>query len=356
MTAAAKDYYKILGVGKEATQEELKKAYRKLARKHHPDLNPNDKASEEKFKEISEAYAVLGDEKKRAEYDKGGTFNFEGFEGFKGFDFGGGGGNFTDIFGDILGGRFHHEAASLRGEDLIMGLDLSLEEAFAGTTMNIPISRSVACEGCRGKGAESFETCAKCHGTGRAETARGFFKIAQPCHDCGGTGKKAVSLCKNCGGRGNTFTDETLKVKIPVGADDGSIIRLKGKGNAGKGGGPSGDLLLEIGIKPHPVFQKKNNDIHVQIPVTFGEAALGTKIEVPTLDGSAMMKLPPGTQGGQRFKLSGKGYITRTGQRGAEYVEIKIAVPKNIPEKAKEAIRVIEDLYAEDPRKGLGEK
>jgi molecular chaperone DnaJ len=355
MTAATKDYYKILGVGKEATPEDLKKAYRKLARKHHPDLNPNDKASEEKFKEISEAYAVLGDEKKRTEYDKGGTFNFDGFEGFKGFD-SGGAGNYADIFGDIFGGHFTHEPASLRGEDLIMGLDLSLEEAFAGTTMNIPMSRSVACEACRGKGAESFETCAKCRGTGRAETARGFFKIAQACHDCGGSGKKAVSLCKKCGGRGNTHADETFKVKIPAGADDGSIIRLKGKGNAGKGGGPSGDLLLEISIKPHPVFQKKDNDIHVQIPVTFGEAALGTKIEVPTLDGSSMMKLPPGTQGGQRFKLSGKGYITRTGHRGAEYVEIRIAVPKNIPEKAKEAIRVIEDLYTEDPRKDLGEK
>jgi len=356
MTAATKDYYKILGVGKEATQEDLKKAYRKLARKHHPDLNPNDKPSEEKFKEISEAYAVLGDEKKRAEYDKGGTFNFDGFEGSKGYDFGGGAGNYTDVFGDIFGGRFTHESMSSRGEDLIMGLDLSLEEAFTGTTMNIPISRSVACEACRGKGAESFETCAKCHGAGRAETARGFFKIAQACHDCGGTGRKAVSLCKKCGGRGNLFAEETLKVKIPAGADDGSIIRLKGKGNAGKGGGPSGDLLLEISIKPHPVFQKKDNDIHVQIPVTFGEAALGTKIEVPTLDGSAMMKLPPGTQGGQRFKLSGKGYISRSGRRGNEYAEIRIMVPKDIPDKAKEAIKTIEALYPDHPRKHSGEK
>ena len=356
MTAATKDYYKLLGVGKEATQEELKKAYRKLARKHHPDLNPNDKPSEEKFKEISEAYAVLGDEKKRAEYDKGGTFNFEGFDGSKGYDFGGGAGNYTDIFGDIFGGRFTHESMSSRGEDLIMGLDLSLEEAFTGTTMNIPLSRSVVCEECRGKGAESFETCAKCHGAGRAETARGFFKIAQACHDCGGTGRKAVSLCKKCGGRGNLFAEETLKVKIPAGADDGSIIRLKGKGNAGKGGGPSGDLLLEISIKPHPVFQKKDNDIHVQIPVTFGEAALGTKIEVPTLDGSAMMKLPPGTQGGQRFKLSGKGYISRSGRRGNEYAEIRIMVPKDIPDKAKEAIKTIEALYPDHPRKHSGEK
>jgi molecular chaperone DnaJ len=354
--SAGKDYYKTLGVNKESSQEDIKKAYRKLARKLHPDLNPNNKAAEEKFKEVSEAYAVLGDDKKRAEYDKGGTFNFEGFEGFKGFDFGGGAGGYADIFGDIFGGGFSQEPAAYRGEDLVMSLDLSLEDAFAGTTLNIPLSRSVHCESCRGKGAESFETCAKCRGTGRSESARGFFKMAQPCHECGGTGKKATSYCKKCGGRGSTSSEETLKVKIPAGADDGSIIRLKGKGNAGRGGGPSGDLLLEISLKPHPIFQKKGHDIYVQIPVTFGEAALGTKIEVPTLDGSSMMKLPPGTQGGQRFKLSGKGYITKTGQRGAEYVEIKIAVPRNIPEKAKDAIKIIEDLYTVDPRKNLGVK
>jgi molecular chaperone DnaJ len=354
MAATTKDYYQTLGVGKDASQEDLKKAYRKLARKYHPDLNPGDKASEEKFKEINEAYAVLGDEKKRAEFDKGGTFNFEGFGGSGGGGFDASG--FADIFGDIFGGRFPHEAAQSRGEDLVMGLDLSLEEAFAGTTMNIPVSRSVACETCKGKGAESFETCQKCHGSGQVQTSRGFLKIAQPCHECGGSGKKAVSPCKKCGGRGSIFTTETLKVKIPAGAEDGSLIRLKGKGNAGRGGGPSGDLLIEISIRLHPVFQKKGTDITVQMPVTFGEAALGAKIEVPTLDGSSMMKLPPGTQGGQRFKLSGKGYVTKSGHRGDEFVEIRIAVPRNIPDDAKDAISAIEALYAENPRKKLGEK
>jgi molecular chaperone DnaJ len=349
MPAATKDYYQILGVGKEASQEDLKKAYRKLARKYHPDLNPGDKSSEEKFKEINEAYAVLGDEKKRAEYEKGGTFNFEGFEGFKG-------GGYSDIFGDIFGGRFTSEPEVTKGEDLIMGLDLSLEEAFTGTTMNIPVSRTVSCEVCGGKGAETFETCQKCQGTGRIQTSRGFFKIAQACHDCGATGRKAVSPCKKCGGRGSIFTTETFKVKIPAGADEGSLIRLKGKGNAGKNGGPSGDLLLEIGIKPHPVFQKKGVDIYIQVPVTFGEAALGARIEVPTLDGSSMMKLPPGTQGGRKFKLSGKGYIGKSGRRGDEFVEIRIAVPSEIPEEAKEAISTIEALYTENPRKNLGEK
>ncbi|MGO9379467.1 MAG: molecular chaperone DnaJ [Dissulfurispiraceae bacterium] len=352
MPAATKDYYQILGVAKEDSQEDIKKAYRKLARKYHPDLNAGNKVSEEKFKEINEAYAVLGDEKKRAEFDKGGTFSFEGQEGFKGFETGG----FGDIFGDIFGGRFSHEPEITRGEDLIMGLELSLEEAFSGTTMNISVSRTVNCEACKGKGAESFETCPKCQGTGHIQTSRGFYKIAQSCHDCGGTGRKAISLCKKCGGRGSIFTTEALKVKIPAGADEGSLIRLKGKGNAGKGGGPSGDLLLEISIRPHPVFQKKGSDIHVQMPVTFGEAALGARIEVPTLDGSSMMKLPPGTQGGQRFKLSGKGYIVKSGHRGDEFVEIRIAVPKVIPDEAKEAIKTIDALYSENPRKNLGDK
>jgi len=352
MPSATKDYYQTLGVGKEASQEDIKKAYRKLARKYHPDLNPGDKSSEEKFKEINEAYAVLGDDKKRAEYDKGGTFNFEGFEGFKGFE----GGGFGDIFGDIFGGRFAGEPEYKGGEDLVMGLNLSLEEAFAGTTMNIPVSRTVSCEVCGGKGAEAFETCKKCQGTGRIQTSRGFFKIAQACHECGGAGKKAISPCKKCGGKGTILTAETLKVKIPAGADEGSLIRLKGKGNAGKGGGPSGDMLIEIGILPHAIFQKKGVDIYIQVPVTFGEAALGARIEVPTLDGSSMMKLPPGTQGGRKFKLSGKGYIDKAGKRGHEFVEIRIAVPEEIPEKAMEAVRTIEALYTNDPRKDLGRK
>lgn len=350
MPAATKDYYQTLGVGKEASQDDIKKAYRKLARKYHPDLNPGDKVSEDKFKEINEAYTVVGDEKKRAEYDKGGTFNFDGSGG--GFDAGG----FSDIFGDIFGGRFSHEPEFTRGEDLVMGLELSIEDAFTGKTMNIPVSRSVSCETCKGKGAESFETCPKCNGAGHIQASRGFLRIAQPCHDCGGTGRKAISSCKKCGGRGSIFTTETLKVKIPAGADEGSLIRLKGKGNAGKNGGPSGDLLLDIRIRPHPVFQKNGIDINVQIPVTFGEAALGARIEVPTLDGSSMMKLPPGTQGGRRFKLSGKGYIAKSGMRGDEFVEIRIAVPKDIPDTAKDAISTIEALYTENPRKNLGEK
>jgi molecular chaperone DnaJ len=361
MAADTRGYYKALGVGKDATQDEIKKAYRKLARKHHPDLNAGNKQSEEKFKVISEAYDVLGDEKKRAEYDSGGSFDYgsQGHEGFQGFNYGGGAGaaDFSDIFGDLFGGgHYTYEPEHVRGEDLLMHLDLSLEDAFAGTTMNIPLSRNVSCSSCSGSGAESQETCSKCKGTGRIQEGKGFLKMAQVCRDCGGRGKKITASCKKCYGRGTASHSETIKVKIPSGADDGSVIRLKGKGNAGKGG-HAGDLLIEIGLRHHPIFRKEGKDINVQLPVTFGEAALGAKIEVPTLDGASVMTLPAGTQGGRRFKLGGKGYIdSKTGKRGDQFVEIRIAVPKDINEKTKEAINVIEQSYKESPRKHMGEK
>lgn len=355
MSTTVKDYYQLLGVSKDASQDEIKKAFRKLARKYHPDLNPGDKTAEEKFKEINEAYAVLGDEKKRAEYDSAGTTfeQFADFKGFGGFDFGQGF-DVGDIFGDLFGARRGFEPHYARGEDILMGTELSLEEAFTGVTRPLVIKRTVNCEVCGGTGAESSQTCQVCRGTGRIQTSKGFFKMAQLCPECSGTGRRVTSVCKKCGGRGKTIFTETIKVKIPAGVDDGSVVKLKGMGNAGAGGGPAGDLHLEISIRHHPVFRRKGDDIYVQLPVTFGEAALGAKVEVPTIDGSSMMKLPPGTQGGQRFKLSGKGFISpKTKHRGNEYVDIKIAVPKEIPENAKEAIKKIEALYKEDPRKGM---
>lgn len=355
MSAAVKDYYQTLGVSKDASQDDIKKAFRKLARKYHPDLNPGDKTSEEKFKEANEAYAVLGDEKKRSEYDRGGSFNFEGHEGAGGFDFGAAGFDFSEMFGDMLGARSgagHHYS---KGEDMLTGIELSLEDAFAGTTLPLNITRTVNCEVCTGSGAESSQPCQKCKGTGHVQTqARGFFRMSQACNECGGSGRKVTAVCKKCGGRGKTAYAETVKVKIPAGVDNGSIVKLRGMGNAGAGGGPAGDLLIEISVAEHPVFKRKGDHIYVQVPVTFGEAALGAKIEVPTIDGSAMMKLPPGTQGGQRLKLSGKGFVSpKTKHRGNEYIDIKIAVPKDVPENAKDAIKTIESLYAGNPRKGL---
>ena len=362
MSPAVKDYYETLGVDRKASQEEIKKAYRKLARKYHPDLNAGDKTAEPKFKEVNEAYEVLGDKKKRAEYDQYGRSPFEGGgPGFDyrantsgdRFDFGG----FGDVFSDLFGGGAHAETADLRGPDLVMGLELSLEEAFAGVTKSFTFNREVNCKDCGGTGAETYRQCEACKGTGKVTASRGFFKMAQHCSACGGTGRVTTKACRSCAGRGKTMHTESLKVKIPSGADTGSKIRLRGLGGAGQGSGPSGDLQIEITVKDHPIFKRKGDNISVEVPVTFGEALLGAKIEVPTIDGIAAMTLPPGTQGSQKFKLSGKGFpSSKTGRRGDEVVTISIAVPRNISEKAKSVVGEIEALYRESPRKGMVKK
>jgi molecular chaperone DnaJ len=363
MTNEGKDYYQVLGVSKSASQDEIKKAYRKLARKYHPDLNPGDKVSEQKFKELNDAYSILSDSKKRAEYDQFGSSPFgpggpgyqqhRGFDSRESFDFGG----FGDIFSDLFGARARQETYHTKGPDMVMGLELSLEEAFSGVTRPITFNREIPCEVCKGSGAESAQVCDVCKGMGGIKTSKGFFKMSQPCPSCGGTGRKVTKVCSACGGRGKKLHTETVKVKIPAGADTGSRVKLRGMGGAGAGGGPSGDLLIEITIKSHHVFKRKGDDIYLDLPVTFSEAALGAKIEVPNLDGIASMTLPPGTQGGQRLKLSGKGMPSRkSGARGNQYVDIKIIVPKNLDSKAKEKIRDIEALYKENPRKGLVQK
>ena len=363
MAAEVKDYYKTLGVNKDSSQDEIKKAFRKLARKYHPDLNPGDKASEQKFKEINEAYGILSDTKKRAEYDRFGSSPFgaggPGYEGFRTadygetYDFGG----FGDIFSDLFGAATRPEAAHAKGPDMIMGLELTLEEAFSGVTKPITFNREVPCKTCNGSGAEAFQPCGVCKGTGSIQTSKGFFRMSQPCAACGGTGRKVTKACRSCGGRGKISQTETVRVKIPPGVDTGSRVKLKGMGGAGMGGGPSGDLHIEITVRPHPVFKRKGEDIYLDLPVTFAEAALGARIEVPTIDGRAAMTLPPGTQGGQRLKLTGKGFHSpKTGVRGNQYVDIKIVVPKDLDNKAKEMIRDVGGLYREDPRKKLARK
>jgi len=360
MASAVQDYYEILGVNKDASQDDIKKAFRKLARKYHPDLNPGDKAAEQKFKEINGAYAVLSDTKKREEYDRFGKASFEGggpwYESAKSpgyedvFEFGMG-----DIFGNLFGGATRGEPSYRRGSDILVGLTVSLEEAFSGTQKTISVNREDLCRQCHGSGAEAYETCPRCKGSGMVQTSKGFFRMQQPCPECGGTGKKVTKACRTCGGRGQTVSTDTVKVKIPAGVDTGSKVKLKGMGNAGHDGGPSGDIFIEITVRPHPVFKREGNDLSVDVPLTFSEAALGAKIEVPTIDGRAVMTIPPGTQGGQRFKLTGKGFPSpKGGPRGNQFVTAKIAVPKDLSSREKEIVKETEALYRENPRKGSG--
>jgi molecular chaperone DnaJ len=360
--SAVKDYYETLGVKKDASADDIKKAYRKLARKHHPDVNPGDKNAEEKFKEISEAYTVLSDPKKKEEYDAFGRSPFEA-GGFRGatppfediFEFG-----FGDIFSDIMGGgRTGARTArpARRGADIVSAITITMKEAFTGVERRMSFGRTAECGKCGGSGIESSTRCPACMGAGKVRQSKGFFKIEQVCPACGGAGAKVTKACAACGGKGGTQKTEAAKIKIPAGADDGSVVRLRGMGNAGSGGGPAGDVRLKVSVSPHPIFERKGNNIHLRLPVTFGEAALGAKVEVPTIDGSAVMTLPPGTQGGQRFKLRGKGF-TRAGgdRRGDMLVEVAIAVPKGLGDDDMEAVERIEKLYADDPRKGLMDK
>lgn len=359
MAHSTKDYYEVLGVNKKASQDEIKKAFRKLARKYHPDLNPKDKTAEHKFKEINEAYEVLGDEKKRADYDQFGKTPFEGagagtdygaYASGDRFDFGG----FGDVFSDLFGGERGYQDAGLRGADLIMGLDLTMEEAYSGITKPITFNREIACKTCSGTGAETYQQCDKCKGTGKISAAKGFFKMSQPCPACNGTGRRITKHCKACNGRGKMLRTESIKVKIPAGADTGSRVRLKGLGGAGQGNGAYGDLQIEITVRPHRFFSRKDDDIYLDLPVTVGEAALGAKVEVPTMDGVAVMTLPPGSQSGQKFKLSGKGFPSaRTGKKGDQVVTLKVVVPKDIADRDKATIQQVEALYKESPRKGM---
>jgi molecular chaperone DnaJ len=363
MSTMEKDYYKILGVSKDASQDEIKKAYRKLARKYHPDLNPGDKTAESKFKEASEAYAVLGDEKKRKEYDAGGRSPFGpggfDFEGFTGFGRGGGeygSGAFGDIFSDLFGfgEDVRGQQVRMRGADAVSDLSLSLEEAFKGATRSVTMNRELSCPACGGSGAESWERCSKCGGTGKIQSAKGFFNIAQTCSVCGGTGQRVTKTCKQCSGRGIVFKQETIKVKIPAGVDTGSRVKVRGKGGPGQAGGPAGDLYFRIHVNAHKVFRRDGDNIHIKIPVTITEAALGSKVTVPTIEGKANMTIPAGTSGGKRFKLTGKGMPSpRTGSRGDQYVEVYIEVPKQLDKDGEELVRKLHKYYPGNPRKGM---
>ncbi len=353
------DYYKILGVERNASEAEIKKAYRRLAMKHHPDRNP-DKSAEAKFKEAKEAYEVLSDAQKRAAYDQ---FGHAGVDpaaaagGAGGFYSARGGGNFADIFGDVFGdifgggGRGRGGAQVFRGADLRYSLELSLEDAVRGTEVKIRVPAMEQCETCKGSGAKpgtSSTVCRTCGGHGQVRMQQGFFSIQQTCPNCHGSGKTISDPCPTCHGQGRVQHTKTLSVKVPAGVDEGDQIRLAGEGEAGENGGPSGDLYVQVRLKPHALFKREQDDLYCEMPVSFATAVLGGELEVPTLDGRASIKIPAGTQSEKLFRLRGKGVRNvRNGQVGDLYCRISVETPVNLTAKQKELLQEFEKSVKE---------
>jgi molecular chaperone DnaJ len=353
---AKRDYYEVLGVNRDASEEDIKKAYRKLAMKWHPDRNPDNPKAEERFKEAKEAYEILTDAQKRPIYDQ---FGHAGVDQAAGGAAGGAGaagfGNFADAFGDIFsdifgGGR--GRSSVYRGADLRYNLEVSLEDAARGTETRIRIPAMEECATCKGSGAKpgtSPTSCPTCHGHGQVRMQQGFFSIQQTCPRCHGTGKIVSSPCQTCGGAGRVKQHKTLAVKIPAGVDEGDRIRLSGEGEAGTNGGPSGDLYVVIHLKPHPVFTRDHNDLHCEMPISITAAARGGDIEIPTLDGYAKIKVPGGTQTGQMFRLRGKGIKgVRSSGHGDLICHVAVETPVNLTARQKELLQELESINQKD--------
>jgi molecular chaperone DnaJ len=350
---AKRDYYEVLGVNRDASAEEIKKAYRKLAMKHHPDRNAGDKGSEEKFKEANEAYEILTDENKRAAYDR---FGHAGVDpsaagGFGGAGAGGFSGGFADAFGDIFGDIFgggRGRSTVFRGADLRYNLEINLEQAARGTETKIRIPTLAECDTCGGSGAKpgtSPVTCPTCHGHGQVRMQQGFFSIQQTCPKCHGSGKFVQTPCAECHGAGRVKHQKTLSVKIPAGVDEGDRVRLSGEGEAGVNGGPPGDLYVVVQIKPHPVFQRDGDDLHCEMPVSISTAALGGEVEIPTLDGQARIRIPAETQTGKVFRLRGKGVKgVRSHGPGDLLCHVMVETPVNLTERQRELLREFESI------------
>ena len=389
MPASTKrDYYETLGVSKGAKDDEVRKAYRKLARKFHPDLNPGDKAAEERFKKVQEAYDILSDAKKRQVYDQYGFYSdnippggpgagpgagaHEPGMGFGGFDFseyvnqgapGAGAqeaGGFRDIFSQFFGGR-RGERSTVgpeKGSDLEYGLNIDFWESIKGTQVRLNVTRQEVCDHCGGTGTlgGSSTVCPECDGTGNVTQMAGAMKFSLTCPRCDGKGRLR-NVCPTCHGDGRIARTESVEVRIPPGAQSGSRLRVAGKGNAGRQGGPAGDLYITVRVEPHAFFQRDGDDIHIQVPVTVSEAGLGAKIEVPTIDGRALLKVPQGTQNAQKFRLREKGVMNaRKNKRGDEIVEVVIQAPKVQDERTKELLRELSQVNPEDPRREMWSK
>ncbi len=347
-----KDYYDILGISRDASQEDIKRAYRRLAHQYHPDKNPGDKRAEERFKEINEAYEVLKDPDKRATYDRFGSVS-GGFEGFRDFADFGFATDFQDIFGDIFGDFFgtSRRRRGQRGTDLRYNLEISFEEAAFGTEKEIEIPKTDRCIRCDGSGARrgtSPVICPTCGGRGQIRFQQGFFTVSRPCHTCRGEGRVIKDPCPECAGTGRVKTVKTVKVKIPPGVDTGTRLRIGGEGEYGIHGGAPGDLYVDISVRPHPVFKRNNNDIICEVPISFPQAALGAEIEVPTLDGKVRLKIPAGTQSGRVFRLKGKGIPHIHGYgRGDENVIINVETPTRLTRRQKELLEEFEHISEE---------
>ena len=360
MAENKRDYYEVLGVEKSAGAEEIKKAYRKKAMQFHPDRNPGDKTAEEKFKEVGEAYEVLSDADKRARYDQFGFQgvdpNFGGGSGFGGSGFGGFGGfgDFGDIFGEFFGGgrsRGNTANAPRRGENVAVRLDLTFEEAAFGCEKEVATPRIENCAACKGTGSADgvIETCTQCGGSGQVRTVQNFMGMTMQstsaCPQCSGRGKIIKNPCNTCRGKGKVRHTQKIKVKIPAGVDEGQSVRVRGEGCVGANGGPSGDLLVEIVLKRHPIFERQNMDVFCEVPISFTQAALGAEIEVPTLDGKVKYEIPEGTQTGKVFQLYGKGIpsVNNPKRRGNHFFTVVVETPTKLSREQKELLRKLEE-------------
>jgi molecular chaperone DnaJ len=355
---AKRDYYDVLGVNKSASPEDIKSAYRKLAVKYHPDKNPGDKAAEDKFKEASEAYGILSNKSKKENYDNFGHAAFENGGGGQGGFGGFGGSDFSDIFEDFFGDfgsggrRANRRSSSNRGSDLRYDLSITLEEAYYGKKQNIQFSSSDKCSTCKGNGSKpgfSADRCTYCGGNGKVRSNQGFFTVQQTCPQCSGSGEEITNPCNDCGGSGNKQTSKKISVTIPKGVDDGTRIRLAGKGEAGSRGGANGDLYLFINVKSHELFKRSDENLFFEFPISIADAALGTTIEIPTIDGGkAKIKIPDGTQSGKQFRLKGKGmpYMRGSGT-GDLYVQINTEVPISLNKEQKELLEKFREIENE---------